>query len=247
VRCERPFEAGEVTEIAAAARRRGLRIPDFDPSSRGWQLVSIPVAAALVVGGLLLIQGDDPGDAGQPVATVPGASELPAATEPEAGTPTPGVGEAPAGDADTGAANAAAEIVNGERFTLALPQGWEKVDPPDGAAFRAIAADGQGEATLWIEEDANLTFDQFIEQSLRQLETLTPNPTVSERLPAPSLEQQSATLTAAPPKGQPTYEVLLRAAGPYRYYLSATLQPDASREAADGVDLLTGSFVPEAG
>jgi hypothetical protein len=97
---------------------------------------------------------------------------------------------------------------------------------------------------LWIQEDADLTFDDFIAQSLRQLETLTPNPSVTDRIPAPSLEQQSATLTAEAPEGQPTYEVLLRAAGAYRYYLSTTLQPDASRETTDGVDLLTGSFLP---
>ena len=45
----------------------------------------------------------------------------------------------------------------------------------------------------------------------------------------------------------PTYEVTLRAAGPYRYYLATSVQPDASATAVDGADLIEGTFTPEAG
>jgi hypothetical protein len=51
-------------------------------------------------------------------------------------------------------------------------------------------------------------------------------------------------LAADAPPGQPTYEVTLRVAGPYRYYLSTTVDPNASREAADGADLIHNSLVP---
>ena len=52
-------------------------------------------------------------------------------------------------------------------------------------------------------------------------------------------------LAADAPAGQPSYEVTLRVAGPYRYYLATSVQPGASPEAVSGSELLSGSFEPE--
>ena len=52
-------------------------------------------------------------------------------------------------------------------------------------------------------------------------------------------------LAADAPEGQPSYEVTLRVAGPYRYYLATSVQPDASAKAAHGAELIAGSFTPE--
>ena len=45
--------------------------------------------------------------------------------------------------------------------------------------------------------------------------------------------------------GGPAYEVTLRASGPYRYYLSTMLAPDAGEQARKGVELIQSSFFPE--
>jgi hypothetical protein len=66
-----------------------------------------------------------------------------------------------------------------------------------------------------------------------------------ERVPAPTDEATIVRLAADAPPGQPSYEVTLRAAGPYRYYLATSVQPDASREAVEGAELVAGSFTPE--
>ncbi|MFL5956280.1 MAG: hypothetical protein ACJ756_02415, partial [Solirubrobacterales bacterium] len=67
------------------------------------------------------------------------------------------------------------------------------------------------------------------------------------RSPAPTADGSVVTLApTSPPPGSPTYEVTLRASGPYRYYLATTVEPDASRDAADGAGLIHSSFVPVA-
>ena len=245
--CGEHYEADSVTEagrfaVPSVARlREGVSLPPFDPSSRAWQMASVPVAAVLVVGGLLLIQGGD-GDSDSPTPPfAPPAEPAAESSGPLAEIP----GEPKNGGADAGGGNAAAEIVRGAHYSLALPNGWDKVDPPSGSTFAAVAADGGAEATLWIEEDANLKFADFVTQSLNQLETLAPNPRVVSRIPGPTPETTVVRLAADAPADQPSYEVLLRASGPYRYYLALTLQPDAAREAADGVDLIAGSLTPE--
>ncbi len=234
--CGERFEVDSVTE-APAWRLPSLSLPRIDPSSRAWQLASVPVAALLVIGGLFLIQG---GDGGAETSAPSTAIEQPAATTAGPEAPLSKIPGEP-----SGGGNAAAEIVRGSHYSLALPTGWQKVDPPSGATFSAVGANGEAEATLWISEDANLDFPAFVTQSLNQLETLAPNPRVVSRVPGPTPETTIVRLAADTPADQASYEVLLRAAGPYRYYLALTVQPDAAREATDGIELIAGSMTPE--
>ena len=67
---------------------------------------------------------------------------------------------------------------------------------------------------------------------------------VVERVAAPTADGTIVHLAADAPAGSPQYEVTLRAGGPYRYYLATTVQPDASDRAADGAELIHGSFQP---
>ena len=232
--CGERFEADVSGRLSLP--RFDVALPSFDPSSRAWRLASVPVAAAAVIGGLLMIQGDGGSD-----GTAPPAAEAPAASTANPSAPLSQIPGEPTG----GGAKATAEIVRGSHYSLALPDGWQKVDPAAGATFAAVAAHGDAEATLWIEEDASLEFPAFIEQSLNQMRTLTPNPEVCGRVPGPTPETTVVRLCAPAPANQASYEVVLRAAGPYRYYLALTLQPDAGREAADGLDLLANSMTPE--
>ena len=130
-------------------------------------------------------------------------------------------------------------------YSLALPEGWERIDPPAGATFAAVAADGSADATLWITQDPKLDFPTFVSQSLTQLETLAGAAEVVERIPGPTAETTIVRLAADAPAGQPIYEATLRVAGPYRYYLATTVQPGSSAATADGVELITGSLTPE--
>ena len=52
-------------------------------------------------------------------------------------------------------------------------------------------------------------------------------------------------LAAEAPAGQPTYEVTLRVAGPYRYYLATSVQPRRLREVIEAAELIAGTFTPE--
>jgi hypothetical protein len=203
-----------------------------DPGSRAWRLASIPIAAAAVIGGLLLIQGSGEEDSATPFASdAPGASAGGAK------------GEAKAGKARAGGN---ATLVREASFSLALPAGWERTPAADGATFAAAADGGDADATLWVEQDAGLSFSEFEARSLDTLEALAGSARVTERVTAPTPEETIARLAADNPPGAPAYAVTLRAAGPYRYYLATTVQPDASDEAAKGADLIHGSFQPTA-
>ena len=92
-------------------------------------------------------------------------------------------------------------------YSLALPAGWERIDPPAGATFAAVAADGSADATLWITQDPKLDFPTFVSQSLTQLETLAGAAEVVERIPGPTAETTIVRLAADAPAGQPIYEV----------------------------------------
>ena len=131
------------------------------------------------------------------------------------------------------AASKNAEVVAGSNFTLALPKGWDKINPSGGATFAALAGDGTGDATLWIKRDPKLDFATFECDSLEQLKSLGGSAKVIDREQGPTVEQTVVTLGTDAPKGAPDYQVVLRASGPYFYYLATTLQPDAGSE-ADG-------------
>ena len=184
------------------------------PPGRLWHVITIPIAAAAVVATLLLVRG----------VTDDATTTQPA---PRA-TPT-GTGEA--------------RVVSEPTYTLALPPGWRQVDPPAGASFAAESSDGTGEATLWIERDPEVGFAAFERRSLARLRDLAGSAEVAERTPGPAAEQTVVRLKAGAP-GERQYEVTLRAAGPYRYFLSTAAEPDASPLARDGVTLIQGSFLP---
>jgi hypothetical protein len=269
--CSRDFEAHSVRELPS----REPLLDRIDPSSPGWRIGSVLVAAAAVIGGLLLIRGGgDDESAAPPAAETPAgpAAKTPAAPNaetppaPAAGSPagsdsttdapdsTPGApgdsggaGEAKDEPVPVGAAKPSEHItlVQASTFRLALPAGWERVNPPSGATFKAVSPDGGADATLWIERKPGLAFDAFVARSARQLEALAgTEPEEVVRVPAPNLEDSIARLTADAPPGQPSYQVTLRAAGDYRYYLAVSIQPDASAKEADDANLLSGSLAP---
>ena len=269
--CDVDFEADSVREIGlrAVPALRGLRrpsmpslsrpsmpklpslsrpsfpsrpsVPSFDPSSRLWRAASVPIAAALVIGGLLLIQGGDDSiysAAPPPVISQPTAANVTPAPPPPTGRELDQRADKPSKHT---------ELIQGSSFHFALPSKWERVEPPSGATFTATAPGGEADATLWIEEDPGLAFDDFVNRSRKQLEGLAGSAHEVERVAGPTPEESLVRLAADAPPGQPTYEVLLRSSGPYRYYLATTVEPGASPEAREGVELITGSFSPEGG
>ncbi len=266
VETEREAVADPQPEVADSPRRPRIRkpalpklsiptpklarpkLPKLNPESRTWRLASIPIAAVLVIGGLLLLQGDgdEPNPTASPAEESAGGDAT--AVAPPAGEigggAAGGGGSAGAGGGASNASNKT-EFVRGSSYSLALPAGWKRVNPSGGATFAAVATDGGADATLWIEEDPKLEFPAFITQSLAQLESLAGSARVVERIPAPTPEDTTVVLAAEAPPGQPTYEVTLRVAGPYRYYLATSVQPDASPEAVQGAELVAGSFTPE--
>lgn len=222
-RCDQSFACEGVEELDAAPAARSLALPS--PQSPVWRWIGIPLAAAIVVAALVLLQGG--------ADTPP-----PAAVEQQAASSVAG----------EGTARGPARFVTQPGFSMALPPGWESTSPEGGAAFTAAPADGTGDATLWIERAPDLTFAEFEKRSLGQLRSLTGNAEVVERVAAPSKEGTVVRLRADTPEGSGAsapYEVTLRAAGPYRYYLATTVQPGASPQVREGAELIHGSFVTE--
>jgi len=239
---------------ARTRRRRPapkLKLPAFDPQGRAWQYASVPLGALAVVAALALLQGgDERSPATQAVLQSAAASELTA--ESEAATDAEETADAAAAGAASGADLASkpaknTKLVRGSTYSLALPAGWERVAPVGGATFAAAAPGGEADVQLWIDEDPELDFPTFISQSMTQLEALAGSAQMIERIPAPTPEATIVRLAADAPADQPSYEVTLRVAGPYRYYLASSVQPDASAAAGEGADLVAGSFTPELG
>ena len=202
-----------------------------DPGGLGWRALSIPLTAAAVIVVLLLIQGGGSEDAASPSeVSAPAVSQ-----------------DVPDQVGSAGAAATAAEratLVRGSSFSLALPAGWKETS--SGATFAASSSGGDAEVKLWVSNQPDLAFADFEARSIAQLESLAGESRVVERQAGPTPEGTIVRLAANAPRGAPTHEVTLRAAGPYRYYLSTTLQPGASRATADGADLVHGSFTPVA-
>lgn len=215
-----------------------LSLPKFEPDSRAWRLLSVPIAAVLVIAALVLLQGDDEQTA---PTTPPSVSQTATPAAPPA---DPGA-DATQPAAATPQGSKRTKFVRESSFSVALPKGWERTDPPAGATFSAVAADGGADATLWITEDPKLDFPTFISQSLSQLKTFAGSARIIQRAPAATPEGTVVRLGADAPAGQPTYEATLRVAGPYRYYLATSVQPDAAPEVADEAELIFGTFTPE--
>jgi hypothetical protein len=226
--CDGPDDGGVV---AAAATPAG----GGWSQGRAWKYLSLPLAAAAVIGVLILVQGNggDSGDRSESASRPPAApADNSEEAQPPATAPKSGGG---------------AELVRGSSYTLALPDGWARTEPQNGATFSAAAQGGGAEATLWVRRDPSMSFPQFESQSLAQLRDATgSDATVVDRTTAPTADGTIVTLAADSPSGAPQYEVTLRAGGPYRYYLATTVEPDASKTAADGAELIRSSFVPVA-
>jgi hypothetical protein len=234
-RCSEPYEPGHVDDLGIEGlSSRRLSLPPLPQPD--WRWVSLPAAAAAVVVGLVLIQGDDEQDAAAPEA----AFVRPAGSE-------------QSGRGDGGAARPKvpgdARLVDESTFQLALPAGWTETAPSGGATFAAAAPDGDADVMLWIERDPKLNFATFEARSLAQLESLAGSAGSVERNlgPTPATTTSLLAPTSAPPDA-PNYEVLI-SGGPndYWYYLATTSQPGAPNEALDGVKLVQGSFTPLGG
>jgi hypothetical protein len=235
-------EAPEETEAPQppSSEPRRFSLPGWLPDPRGlswhysgsrtWRYLSIPVAAIAVVAGLIAIQG------GSDDSDVPFQAIAPAADAVDEGAPTAGGGQ--------GAKGSSADLVRESSFSLALPDGWQRTDAGAGATFAAISPGGGADATLWVQRDPKLSFPRFEARSLDQLRSLAGSARVVERVAAPTADATVIRLGADAPEGSPQYEVTLRASGPYRYYLSTTVQPDAPRAEVEGAELVHGSFLP---
>ena len=227
--CARAFETPEVEEVELLDPAKGDGAP-VEARRPGWHYLSIPVAAVAVIAGLMAIQGG--GDEEPPFgAAVP--TEV--ADGQRAGGPA-------AGGAKEG--GGAANLVRESSFSLALPSGWKRTPAQDGATFAAATHAGHADATLWVERDPGLSLIEFEARSLDQLKALAGSARVVERVAAPTPEATILRLAADAPAGSPAYEVTLRSAGPYRYYLATTVEPGASAKATEGAELIHGSFVP---
>ena len=227
--CSQPFECDRADDAGVVAEAERGRSPG---QSAVWKYLSLPLAAAAVIGILILVQGGG-GESDQQSAA------------PAAAPPGP---DQSAESRSGGAAGAAggAELVKGSSYSLALPDGWAQTQAENGATFAAAAQGGGAEATLWVSRDPSLSFPEFESRSLAQLRHTAGSAEVTDRTAAPTAEQTIVTLAANPPEGGPDYEVTLRVAGPYRYYLATTVEPDASQTAAEGAELIRSSFVPVA-
>ena len=227
-RCDAAFEAISVEEAAPprlplaagrALRRLGAsaRAALRDPESRAWRYGGLALASAAVLAALLAVRSL--GEAPPPASTAAGA--------PGAAAP---------------AAPSQARVLRGPGFTLVLPAGWRMTAPPRGADVAARSPDGAGELALWADRAPGLSFRSFERRSLARLQGLAGGAPVTARAAgtAPGAE---VTLTAARP-GQTRYEVTLRAAGPYRYYLATTLAPRASAADREAARLAHNSLVP---
>lgn len=243
--CHLPFDPSLEGTISGAAIRRSApvplaaqlgvmrervaaRLPDGAlpslpklppiPRSRLWAWASVPLAALGVVAGLSLIQGGD-----EP-------------RSPE-GTPAPAAVGAPE-----------ARFLEGPGYSLALPAGWKREDPPEGAAFAARSKDGLADATLWIEEEPGLSFSEFEQRSLAQLGEVGENARVTDRVEGPTVESTIVELRAESPVAEGAaadLRVTLRGAGDYLFYFSTVVQPGAGADVSADIETMHASLRPD--
>jgi hypothetical protein len=231
--CRQPFGCDDVLDMGVTwpmrltrtqVRLTRTQVPGwpFHPEGRVWRYLSVPVAAAAVIGVMALIQGGES-------ARHSASSTAPAAPEP------------PFKSA------AGPYVVNESIFALALPPGWHRTSPKNNATFAAAPSEGGANATLWILLDPKLDLAAFESRSLAHLEALAGSAQVVDHVTASTAEDTVVTLATDSQPGEPAYEVTLRMAGPYRYYQATNVEPNAPREAVEGADLIHSSFVPVAG
>lgn len=145
-------------------------------------------------------------------------------------------------------ATAAPSYVSESDFSLSLPEGWERTETPDGSSFSAVSPDGLAESTLWVDRNADLGFNAFVEQSKISLDEIAAGVRVTDTVDGPSMESKIAELRAEVPLDgglAAAYRVTLRAAGPYRYYLATSVQPGAPPERLADAETLGASLRPE--
>lgn len=208
--------------ISFAAEGLWLRIADgFDVlRSRRWGL---PLAGGVVVVVVVLI------------VALGGGEKESAPAPPAAQSEPPSVISDP-------------QFVEEEGFSIALPDSWQRTKPPEGASFAAVSDDGLGEATLWVDRDPKLDFDDFVDQSLAGLEGIGEDARITDRVDGPTPETSIAVLEAEVPVDggiAGPYRVTLRAAGPYRYYLATSVGAGAPPRLAADAELLSASFRPQ--
>lgn len=214
--------------ISFAAEGLWLRVTDaFDALRyRPWGLPVAGVVLAAVVVAIVLLAGGGSGESGDGSgSTVAPLSEA----------APPSVINDP-------------QFVEEKGFSIALPDTWKQTKPPEGASFAAVSDDGLGEATLWVDRDPKLSFDDFIDQSLAGLEGLGDNARVTDRVKGPTPETSIAVLEADVPVDGGVagpYRVTLRAAGPYRYYLATSIGAGAPPRLVADAELLSTSFRPQ--
>lgn len=253
--CERLCDVASVVEVRPSRAERIRRLMPSVPSvslaasaptvsmpvdlDRRW--LTVPLAALAVFAVLNTLNGGDTPAPEAPTAVASKPDRAPAQAKLEAKGDRSGVAAKASVPTD-------AQLVSESTFSLALPAGWDRVNPAAGATFAAVSADGTADATLWIQDNPQLDMASFEASSLQQLETLAGSARVVDRRVGPTVE--SSTITLAPknvPAGAPTYEVVLRGAQDNWYYLATTHQAGAPGEAIAGVDLIKGSFLPLGG
>jgi hypothetical protein len=215
--------------ITFAVEGLWLRLTDaFDAlRNRPWGLPAAGAVLALVVVAIVLVAGGGSGESGDGTGT--------GTVEPLSEAQPPSVINDP-------------QFVEEKGFSIALPDTWQRTKPPEGASFAAVSDDGLGEATLWVDRDPKLDFDQFIDQSLAGLDGLGDNARVTDRVEGPTPETSIAVLEADVPVDGGVagpYRVTLRAAGPYRYYLATSIGAGAPPRLAADAELLSTSFRPQ--
>lgn len=148
-------------------------------------------------------------------------------------------------DSEAGATTDSAELVQESNFTLAIPPGWQRSNPPRGATFAAEIS--RADATLWIKRDESLSVRRFERQSLKRLKQVAGNARVQSRTPSPTDAGAVIRLLGDARSGQDgrvEYEATVRSANPFHYYLVTSEQPGANALARRGVRLVHGSFIP---
>ncbi|MCB0875903.1 MAG: hypothetical protein KDB46_06880 [Solirubrobacterales bacterium] len=204
-----------------------LRISDaFDAlRQRRWGLPAAAAVLVVVVAGVvLLVSGGGSGESGDETTVAPLTEASP-----------PSVINDP-------------QFVEEKGFSIALPDTWKRTKPPEDASFAAVSSDGAGEATLWVDRDPKISFQDFIDQSLAGLDGIGDNARIVDRVKGPTLETSIAVLAADVPVDggiAGPYRVTLRAAGPYRYYLATSIGAGASPRLVADAELLSTSFRPQ--